>query len=193
MKILTKIKITFYIIVALVIMALAAFFVHGFRSTSISVEQEQTINGTPISIERMRQIGQWEFLSLSVEELVDTTRRRLFTTDELVRIYYGELRLGIDMSEIADEAFRTEGDSIILTLPEVRLLDENFIDEARTRSFYESGSWDNKAREALYEKARRRMKERCLTPENYASARRNAKAQTLKMLRTLGIENAKVE
>ncbi len=193
MKTLTKLKITLYIIVALIVLFVSMFLIQGFRSTSVSIEVNQSINNTPISIDRMRQIGQWEFLSLSVEELVDTTRQRLFSTDELVRIYYGELRLGIDMSEMADSAIRTEGDTIILTLPEVRLLDENFIDEARSRSFYETGSWDNKVREALYKKAKQQMKERCLTPENYALARKNAQNQVQKLLRTLGVENARVE
>ena len=44
-----------------------------------------------------------------------------------------------------------------MTLPKIGLLDKDFIDEARTESFYESGSWKPSDRDALYKKAYRRM------------------------------------
>lgn len=163
-----------------------------FRSTSLAVSRNEGINPTAISVESMRQIGEWEFLTISNEELVDTTRRRFFSDDELVRIYYGELRLGIDMSQLRDDAIQTRGDSVVITLPKVILLDDDFIDEARTKSFYSTGRWDGKAHEALYQKAKRQMKARCLTPENMARARINAIAQVEKMVHSLGVKNVSV-
>ncbi len=189
----TKFYFFLYTILAVAVVAVVVFLVYLVKSTDITLEKDQSIENTPVSVERLRQIGEWEFLTVSDEEIVDTVRRHLFSKDELVRIYYGELRLGIDMSEIADDAIRMDWDSVVIRLPKVRLLDEDFIDEARTRSFYESGTWDGKALEALYAKARQQMKERCLTRENYAAAESNARAQVRKMMSALGVENVRVE
>ncbi len=188
-----KLYLFLYTILAVAVVLIVVFVIHLFRSSSLTLAVDEKIDNTPVSVERLRQIGQWEFLTVSNEELVDSVRRHLFSKDELVRIYYGELRLGVDMGRMADDALRVEGDSVVISLPPISLLDEDFIDETRTRSFYESGSWDGKAREALYEKARRRMKERCLTDENYAAARRNAESQVRKMMLALGVGNARVE
>ena len=182
------------IAVAVIVLSLVVLRLIGvFTTSTITLGVDEKINNTPVSVERMRQIGEWEFLSISDEEMVDTVRRRLFAKDELVRIYYGELRLGIDMREMSDNAIKQKGDSVIVTLPKIKLLDDNFIDEARTKSFYESGTWDNKAREVLYQKAKRQMKQNCLTQENLNIARKNAVNQMEKMLSSMGVSNVRVE
>lgn len=182
------------IAVAVILSSLVVLrLINVFSTSTIVLEVDEKIDNTPVSVERMRQIGEWEFLSISDEEMIDTVRRRLFTKDELVRIYYGELRLGIDMREMSDNAIRQKGDSVIVTLPKIKLLDDNFIDEARTRSFYESGSWNNDVREALYQKAKHQMKQNCLTSENIVTARKNAISQVEKMLSSMGISNVRVE
>ena len=130
----------------------------------------------------MRAIGQWEFLEINDEEIIDTMRTGFFSDDELVRIYYGTLRIGIDLRECSEDWIKVEKDTVRVTIPEVRLLDYNFIDEARTRSFFESGTWSHADRKAMYEKARRLMTERCLTKENMDVAQANAREQITRML-----------
>lgn len=156
------------------------------KDNHIALEVDDGIDVTPQQIESIRAIGQWEFLSISTEELVDTVRKGLFSDDHLARIYYGTLRLGIDMSRVQLEA---RGDTVVATLPRVTLLDSNFIDEARTKAFFESGSWKPAAREALYRKARRQMLKHSLTRENLATARQNADAQLRQLLRSMGYNN----
>lgn len=156
------------------------------KDNHIAIEVDDGIDVTPQQIESIRAIGQWEFLSISTEELVDTVRKGLFSDDHLARIYYGTLRLGIDMSRVQLEA---RGDTVVATLPRVTLLDSNFIDEARTKAFFESGSWKPAAREALYNKARRQMLKHILTRENLATARQNADAQLRQLLRSMGYNN----
>ena len=41
---------------------------------------------TPSEIESIRRIGQWEFMAINDEELVDTVRKGFFSDDHLVRI-----------------------------------------------------------------------------------------------------------
>ena len=156
------------------------------KDNHIALEVDDGIDVTPQQIESIRAIGQWEFLSITTEELVDTVRKGLISDDHLARIYYGTLRLGIDMSRVQLEA---RGDTVVATLPRVALLDSNFIDEARTKAFFESGSWKPAAREALYRKARRQMLKHSLTRENLATARQNADAQLRQLLRSMGYNN----
>lgn len=151
------------------------------------------INVTPQQIQLIKDIGEWEFLSVSNEELVDTVRKGLFSDDHLVRIYYGTLRLGIDLSKAKKGWIKTQGDSVMVTLPKIGLLDKDFIDEARTKAFYESGRWTAADREALYRKANRQMIAHCLTPENLRSAQDNADQQFRKMLKAMGFSYVSID
>lgn len=141
---------------------------------------------SPTQVKSIEAIGQWEFLSINDEELVDTTRHGFFGDDHLVRIYYGTLRLGIDMRDVKEGWLKADKDSITCTLPDIKLLDNNFIDEAKTQSFYEDGKWTGKDRQAMYYRAYDNMKRRCLTPANIATAEENAKRQFREMLGAMG-------
>ena len=120
---------------------------------------------------------------------MDTVRKGLFSDDHLVRIYYGTLRLGIDMHQAKPGWLTVKGDTVTARLPKVKLLDNEFIDEARTQSFYESGKWKAQDREALYKKARRQMLKRCLTSANLKTARENAESQFRQLLQSMGYKN----
>ena len=177
------------------ILALTAFIlvfvwlVFFEKNNTMELGVDDRIGDTPTQIESMRAIGEWEFLSVSNEELVDTVRKGLLSDDHLVRIYYGTLRLGINMHQARPHWLTVSGDTATTVLPKVGLLDKNFIDEARTKSFYESGSWQESDREALYKKAYRMMLQRCMTPTNLKAAEENAEAQFRKMLLALGYKN----
>lgn len=173
-------------VVAVLLVAGAAFVYWLLGSNNASVATKEHVELSPTQIERIKAIGQWEFLTVSDEELVDTVRHGFFGDDELVRIYTGTLRLGIDMADVEEDWIRTDGDTLRVLLPPVRLLDTNFIDEASARSFYESGRWTQADRKALARKARQKMLARCLTPQNIASAEQNAAAQFHQMLRAMG-------
>ena len=158
----------------------------------MTVHVDDKINLTPTQVKEMKEIGEWEFLSIEDEEMVDTTRKRLFKDDELIRIYTGTLRLGIDLTEAKDDWLTTDGDTLRVTLPPIKLLDEDFIDEAKTQSFFESGSWSDKARDDMYHRAKEKMKQRCLTKENISSAEDNAMKQFFQMFKAMGFEFVEV-
>ena len=177
------------VLVLLAIILVLWWLLFTEKDNHLSLEVNSDINVTPEQIQRIKAIGEWEFLSISDEELVDTIRKGLFKDDQLVRIYYGTLRLGVNLQHVKDGWIKTQGDSISVTLPKVGLLDEQFIDEARTKAFYESGKWTPKDREALYPKARRQMKAHCLTPQNLKSAENNADTQFRRMMKAMGYNN----
>lgn len=180
----------------LIAVAAAAVYkvVHYVSSTSspATIVKDEKIDLTPTQIRAMEDIGEWEFLAVSDEELIDTTRHGFFGDAELVRIYYGTARLGIDMKEAKPGWIKAEGDSIVAVLPPIRLLDDDFIDEARTRSFIESGTWTHSDREALYQRALATMRKRCLTQANIKSAQTNAGTQFANLLRSMGFSNVSI-
>ena len=182
---LNKLTIMLASLAIIAVVVCMVWFCNATKESTLSFSSNEEIDFTPTIVERIRSIGQWEFLSISDEELIDTVRTGFFTDDELVRIYYGTLSIGIDLRDCSKDWISTEGDTIFVTLPEVKLLDQNFIDEASSRSFFETGSWSNKDRKAMYERARQRMLSRCLTEENLNTARLNAREQIGRMLRPI--------
>lgn len=192
MKIVTYIKIGIALVVV-VLLVVGFFWLKGLtKGDHITIGTDNRIELTPTQIQSMKAIGEWEFLSVSAEEMVDTVRKGIFRDDELVRIYYGTLRLGLNMHRLQQGWIKTEGDSVTMTLPKIGLLDKDFIDEARTKPFFESGKWKPEDRDALYRKAYTQMMNHCLTQENLQAAEHNAEEQLRNMMRSMGISNVRI-
>lgn len=192
MKTATRLNTIKTIVVAVAVIAVAALVWWLTRSVSdsgIAIEADNKIDLTPEQIQSIKAIGEWEFLSVADEEMVDTLRRGLFSDDRLTRIYYGVMRLGVNLHKVKPGWIKASGDSVTVMLPPVELLDEDFIDEARTRSFYESGRWTASDREAMYMRAHRMMKKRGLTRANMNSAVNNADAQMRRLMRSMGFNH----
>ena len=169
------------------------WLIRGVQQTEISIDADQHIDVTPQQIESIRAIGQWEFLAISNEELVDTTRKGLFRDDHLARIYYGTVRLGVDMQKMDSTWITVQGDSITLWVPRPALLDNDFIDEARTKSFHESGRWTALDRETLYRRAQQRMLRYSLTPNTIETARQNGDVQMRRLLQSMGFQHVNIQ
>ena len=185
------------ILTAATIITLVSMFVYaiskGTRNEVHIGPDESGVTGDTISMQSLRDIGQWEFLTINDEELADTSESRLLGSDrKLTRIYYGTLRLGIDTNEMSPSDVVLNGDTLDVKLPKVKLLDNDFIDEALTKSFYEKGTWDQSARKALYEKAHRQMIKRCMTEENLRTAEANATAEVHQLFHALGYNHFNV-
>lgn len=183
------IKLTICAAILIVLVVIVFWVRSAFKGNYIELGANENIDPTPTQIQSIRDIGEWEFLSISAEEMVDTVRKGIFTDDELVRIYYGTLRLGINMQNLADSAIAVKGDSLQVTLPKVGLLDKDFIDESKTKPFYESGKWTPQAHQALYQKAQKQMLQHCLTNENITAAQSNAESQIRNLFTQLGYKN----
>lgn len=183
-------RIVFLVLFVIGVIALVIYF---NRDNHVEVKANEKIDITPQQIRSIEQIGQWEFLSVSDEELVDTIERGFIRDKELVRIYYGTMRLGINVQSAEPGWISNNNDTIVVKLPPIQLLDRQFIDEARTRSFFESGSWKPADLEAMYKRAYAKMVTRGMSPSNIAIAEDNAKAQFTQLLQTMGFNNIKIE
>lgn len=185
-----KIAVVFIVIIAAVISS--AYLIRSCRGNALDVYVDDKIDITPAQITAMTEIGEWEFLSVEDEEMVDTVRKGWFSDDKLIRVYYGTLRLGFDMRGMTAERITKDKDTLVVALPPVGLLDEDFIDETRTQSFFESGRWTDKDRAALYDRAYIKMKNRCLTDENVKTAENNAVLQFTKLMKSLGFDKVRI-
>ncbi len=187
-----KKKVIIIVTIAVAVIIAIVWLVRSLSQSEVTVAVDEQINITPEQITSIKALGEWEFLAIANEELVDTVRKNILKDDHLVRIYYGTVRLGINMHQVRPGWLRTAGDSIEVVLPKIGLLDRDFIDEARSKSFFESGKWSHKDREALYWKAYRQMVGHCVTKENLRIARQNGQEQFRQMMRSLGYEHVSV-
>ena len=160
---------------------------------SLSLTTNTQMDQTPIEISSIRQIGQWVFLSVQTEELVDSTRKGIFFDDRIVCIYRGTLSLGINMEKFDKSWVKAQSkDSISLILPLVTLLDQNFINEAQTNVFFEEGTWKESDKERLYLKAKRQMMQRAFTPENRNMAEKHARMQITRLMNAMGFSKVNI-
>lgn len=187
-----KVKFLAALTVATIVLVSLAVIVRACQDIGLHMETEENIGLTPTQILSMREIGQWEFLSIEDEELVDTVKRGFLSSSSLTRIYYGTLRLGFDMRAVKDGWIRREADTLHVTLPAITLLDNDFIDETRTKSVFETGSWSDNDRALLYDQARRKMISRCLTQANIHSAEQNASRQFCQMMKSMGFNHVRI-
>lgn len=175
-------------IIAFVVMVIT-LTVKGTTNEVELAPDNKKIEVTPIQITSVKEIGQWEFLSVSDEELVDSMESRIFgQPKKIVRIYYGTLRLGVDLSKLQEDDVVLRGDTVDVTLPAISLLDNDFIDEAKTKSFYETGTWPQSTRAALFQKAKKQMLARCMTRENVHIAQYNAVVEITRVFKAMGFE-----
>lgn len=176
-----------YVLLAVAVAAAVALFCHRLRSTSeVALSHTGAIARTATQLTDVRLIGQWEALNISCEEMVDTFEEHFFGDKELVKIYTGTMRLGVDFGGEAADRLSVRGDTAVVRLPRVRLLNPDFIDEARTRTFYERGRWGAEANRALCEKARMAMLRRNLTPAQLGMAADNVRRRLRETLMAFG-------
>lgn len=184
-------RITFFVL----LVALIGYGVMvAYRTlTSSNDAVEKPIEQSPEEIKRLQAIGQWEFLSVEAEELVERHYSGLMSERDLVCIYRGTLRIGVDMRKLPSDWVEMKERSAILHLPQPSLLDENFLDESRTTVFFEQGVFRPEERDAMRTEAKDKMKKRAMTAENLSIARRNAEAQFQKLFLAMGYEDVVVE
>lgn len=177
----------------ILLVCIVGWIYRDIRDGHIEFGADQQIDITPEQIKSIKEIGEWEFLSISDEELVDTIRLGILSNDRLARIYYGTLRLGVNLKQVEPGWIVARGDTIDITLPQIDLLDRDFIDEARTRSFYESGTWSPKDRESMLQRAYHKMLQRGMTSQNLQIAKQNGDAQVRQVLQSMGFKQVKIQ
>jgi len=182
----------------LAVLLLAALGYVGYRVKKVYFDGEglfattPAIDTTPEEIRALRNIGQWEALSVDTEELVEKNENSLLSSKQMVCVYRGTLRLGIDMAKVTDKWCNVQGKTVTLHLPEVELLDNEFINDTRTTVFVQEGNWSADAKQQMRTQAAEAMKKRALSAENLSLARRNAEAQFRQLFTALGYDEVNI-
>lgn len=185
-------KIAFALVGFALVVGMVGYVSWLMKDNQVSLDHTERIGITPVQVDKIKSIGQWEFLTIADEELIDTMRHGFFGTSELARIYYGTLRLGIDLRQVSEGWILMDHDTVVATLPAIRLLDDKFLDEARTKTFYEEGKWTEDDKAALARRACDAMKRRCMTADNVSLAQQNAKKQFESLLKAMNFSFVKV-
>lgn len=182
----------------LAVLLLAALGYVGYRVKKVYFDGEglfattPAIDTTPEEIRALRNIGQWEALSVDTEELVEKNENSLLSSKQMVCVYRGTLRLGIDMAKVTDKWCNVQGKTVTLHLPEVELLDNEFINDTRTTVFVQEGNWSADTKQQMRTQAAEAMKKRALSAENLSLARRNAEAQFRQLFTALGYDEVNI-
>ena len=176
-----------------VILVIGLVVLYFIKKAEVKDQNEGKIRETAIDITSIKTIAEWEFLTIQTEEFIDTTIVRTLSNDQFARIYRGTIRLGMDMQKARKNWIVCKHDTAYIYLPAVEILDKEFIDEANTRTFYESGRMTATLKNKMYSKAKRTMKARAFTKQNIKMAEDNAKQQFKTMFNALGFKVVKVE
>lgn len=132
-------KIKAIIILVLVVLAAIGIYaiyrqVHG---TDPIVKTVETDHQLPILMDSIENIGQWSLASVELEQEVDTVDGGFLGTglgsDTVRMVFHGTLHYGIDMTKMTGDWVRGDGDTAYVSLPQVVLLDNRFLDERHTR------------------------------------------------------------
>ena len=176
---------TMSVLILIIIAVVSLLLLFKCTDNRFEIFSDNKINLTPLQITSIKETGEWEFLSIEDEEIVYTIINGWFGDYSFISIYYGTMRLGFNMNDVEEGWISTNNDTIKVILPKIRLLDENFIDEARTKSFYQSGRWSDEDRALMLASAKTKMKSRGLSVENIKTAEDNAKIQIKKMIENI--------
>ena len=65
------------ILISVVVIVAVAYIIFSVKDSNIEVTDSTTVEITPSQIESIRAIGEWEFLTVNDEELVDTIDKGL--------------------------------------------------------------------------------------------------------------------
>ncbi|GJG64131.1 hypothetical protein PRLR6014_06070 [Prevotella lacticifex] len=180
MKTYGKIKLAAVVVVCLIVMVAVLYMCHAAKSVTAGHQTEVVVTPTPVNLDSIRAIGQWSFLTVEMDEVVDTVDRGLFSSDRISVAYHGTLHYGINVAEARPGWVTIVGDTAVtVVLPPVKLLDDRFLDERNVKVYEGRDDMDfiNKptVRAALVRKAKAAMIRR--GRENIPEARSKAETE----------------
>lgn len=177
------------------------------------ISKPLVIDDTELIVHQIKQIAELRTASLYAEVVVDSSsvsqakvvargiEQSMYmpvrpTTSavgkRLVLIVKGTVVAGINMQALAPEHIVVSGDSISLQLPPVQVL-EVVVNPTGMEVFAETGTWDNKAREAVKAKATGMLVQKARELHLLATARQNTMEAMTAFLRTAGFTRIHLE
>ncbi len=136
MKTYGKIKLAAVVAVCLIVVVAVLYMCHAAKSVTAGHQTEVVVTPTPVNLDSIRAIGQWAFLTVEMDEVVDTVDQGLFSSDRISVAYHGTLHYGINVAEARPGWVTIAGDTAVsVVLPPVKLLDDRFLDERNVKVY----------------------------------------------------------
>lgn len=123
-------------------------------------------------------------------------RGRLFGTNnyQIHSIYPGRVDIGFDLSKCEDNWITMEGDTAIVNLPAVEILNKDnwLIDETKKRTPIETGKWSSTDYDKMARRANAMIKRNCELDNCYVLAEEQGFKVVSNLLNALGYDNIKI-
>lgn len=106
--------------------------------------QEPEVESPTVIVQQIRGVSELTTTVFAMETVVPASQARklgdlVIGESRLLYVAYGEVRAGIDLSGLADDAVKADGDRLVVTLPEPEILDKK-VDVERSRIYdYDRG------------------------------------------------------
>ena len=81
---------TMSVLILIIIAVVSLLLLFKCTDNRFEILSDNKISLTPLQITSIKETGEWEFLSIEDEEIVDTIRKGWFGDDSLIRIIMGQ-------------------------------------------------------------------------------------------------------
>ena len=162
-----------FILPAVIVLALVYYF---FSGSIFGFGGRKTTVGD-ITVSDISKTEKLKVLTVFKEILVEQTKEKpgtLFGKNEykIATVFPARLDFGFDLSKCDEDWIKESGDSVIVNLPPIEILnkDGRSIDEAQKRVPIESGEWTNAEKEDFSVRAEALMRRNCIRDGYYKMA-----------------------
>ena len=152
-----------------------------------------------IQITDLSKTAKLKVLTMYKEIIVSQYRQErgfLFSQNEyqIHSIYPGRLDIGFDLTKCEDDWIVTDGDTVIVSLPPVEILNKDawYIDETKKQTPIEDGSWNNADYNTMAQRANALMRRTCELEDCYKQAETQGFKVVANLFKSFGYQNLKI-
>jgi len=188
-----------YAVILLIVVAIAGFFTMRGSLASLTA---RSVNAGQVSVRNIVKTEKLKVLTMYKEVLVNQYKKNtgllsLFQNSEnqICTIYPARLDFGFDLSKCDEDWIRQDGDSVIVTLPPVEVLNKNgeSLDETNKRVPIENGSWTADEKEDFRERAKAIMLRSCEADGCYKMAEEQGVLVMKNLIEALGFDKVRID
>lgn len=152
-----------------------------------------------IQITDLSKTAKLKVLSIYKEVIISQYRQErgfLFSQNEyqIHSIYPGRIDLGFDLTKCDDDWIVTDGDTVIVSLPPVEILNKDawYIDETKKQTPIEDGTWTTADYNTMAQRANALIRRTCELEDCYKQAETQGFKVVTNLLKTFGYKNLKI-